>query len=227
MKYAVALLGIIILIACGEEQTTNDAKVQVQLDSINQQLLALREQLKSNDNINDTNALKDSSEIPDVPLPPPPPSPLTDDRKKNTAPSPVVGESETAVYYYTGSKKKSVEISPWVDGKRTITLYDPFGKVSYIFSDRNLSYSITTRLVTFHSNGAVQKAVVHNNPGASISWSESQITFSINNEPEWKEVTTYPVELTIDGNPKYYWDKKQQNWVKQEVVHEQPVPQPG
>jgi len=82
MKYAVALWGIIILIACGEEQTTNDAKVQVQLDSINQQLLALREQLKSNDNINDTNALKDSSEIPDVPLPPPPPSPLADDRKK-------------------------------------------------------------------------------------------------------------------------------------------------
>ena len=225
MKYVVALLGIIILIACGEEQTTNDAKVQAQLDSINQQLLALRKQLKSNDSVNDPVAKKDSNAIPDIPPTPPPPVP-TDDRKKNPTPAPVVGGSETAVYYYTGSKKKSAEISPWVDGKRTITLYDPFGKVSYIFSDRNLSYSITTRLVTFHSNGAVQKAVVHNNPGASISWSESQITFSINNEPEWKEVTMYPVELTIDGNPKYYWDKKQQNWVKQEIIEEQPVPQP-
>jgi hypothetical protein len=38
MKYGIALLGIITLLSCGDDQSTNDAKVQAQLDSMNQQL---------------------------------------------------------------------------------------------------------------------------------------------------------------------------------------------
>ncbi len=226
MKFAVALLGIIIFIACGEEQTTNDAKVQAQLDSINQQLLALREQLKSNDNVNDTHAIKDSNEIPDVPPPPPPPPVPVIDITKDPKSSKQSVDGDNAVFYYTGNKNKSVEITAWNEGKRTVTLFDPTGKVMYVFHDKRFSYSLTTRIVTFHANGAVQKAIVHNNPGASNSWSESHITFGSNNEPQWREDIRFPQELTIEGNPKYYWDKKQQNWVKQEVIYEQPVPQP-
>lgn len=226
MKYGIALLGIITLLSCGDDQSTNDAKVQAQLDSMNQQLIALREQLKNKDSASDPIAVVDSNAIPVVPPPPPPPPVPVVDITKDPQFSKQSGDRETALFYYTGNKNKSVEITPWNEGKRTVTLYDPTGKVMYTFHDKRFSYSLTTRIVTFHSNGAVQKAIVHNNPGASNSWSESHITFGSNNEPQWREDIKFPQELTLEGNTKYYWDKNQKNWIKQEVVYEQPVPQP-
>ena len=119
-------------------------------------------------------------------------------------------------FYYTSSKKLSLLITPWKDDKRELIFYDPFGNVQYTQKDVRHSYSNISEVKSFHSNGAVEKILVHNNPGASMYWSESEITFGINNDPEWMAVMTYPVQhLEQNLNNHYYWDKKTGTWIKQ------------
>lgn len=139
--------------------------------------------------------------------------------KEEKAPSLPVAEkksSDTTFYYYV-NKKVSAKVTPWAEGERWVLLYDLYGKETYRHQDVRKSYTVFANL-HFHTNGAVSKMVITNNPGASMYWSETTITFSTINEPEQKtkERKPYPESPTIE-QPWEYWDKKTGQWRKQEV----------
>jgi hypothetical protein len=140
---------------------------------------------------------------------------------------PVTTEEKEIVHYYNprmGKNKVSARITPWKDGRRKMYLYDPYGNITFEREDVRLSYSDTATIKKFHENGAVAVLHTHMNPGASMYWYEATITFSINNEPEWKTKMKHPSTLEEMMNNKYYWDKKTKTWKKQEIIREQPVP---
>jgi hypothetical protein len=215
----------------------DDVKLLLQkFDSINQHLVELKKQLNEKDSINAIRLAKADSIINDVakqgnnPVSPaikvqPLPPPVTPVHLKPPPnPRDIKGENETAIYYYKGtSKRVSVEITPWVNGRRKIKFYDPFGKITYACDDVRLSFSSVTELKKFHDNGAASQIEIHDNPGASMYWYTMTISFGINNEPQWKTVNKHPQE-SLEGsmNNKYWWNDKTGQWVKQEVVQEQP-----
>lgn len=117
-------------------------------------------------------------------------------------------------FYYKNSKRISVIITPWLDGKRTITLFDTLGNETYRFKDVRLSYSNTTEIKEFHQNGAVSKINNHLNPGASMYWYDTDIYFDINNEPISKMELRQPASLDDYMNGKSIWNKKTKSWEK-------------
>lgn len=153
--------------------------------------------------------------------------------KPETVPEPVhkpvvIEEEKERIFYYkpeTGVKKVSVKISPWKEGRRKMILYDPAGNVTFEREDVRMSYSDTATIERFHDNGAVAVLNIHLNPGASMYWYDTSITFSAANEPEWKTATKHPSTLEELMDNKYYWDKKEKVWKKQEIIKEQPVPE--
>jgi hypothetical protein len=78
------------------------------------------------------------------------------------------------------------------------------------------SYQVSVEL-RFQPNGAVQNAHIHINPGASLYWYDTDITFSLNNEPEWKISQQHPMNQLALPQPEY-WDKKLKTWKKQETM---------
>lgn len=154
-------------------------------------------------------------------VPPPSPPPVVEQDAPKPQPQqkprtkPVVAENDTTRYYYDIGKI-SIKITPWNNGKRSILFYDRKGTLTYQQNDVRMSYSITTQL-QFRKNGSVEKADIHENPGASRYWFESTITFSDSNEPEWQTSQQMPVESLTDHNNSYYWDKKGGKWVRQEA----------
>ncbi|MGN6645052.1 MAG: hypothetical protein ACTHJT_00870 [Cytophaga sp.] len=142
--------------------------------------------------------------------------PVSDRMKRN---------SDTICYFYTDSKKVAVKIVPpkAYGEKKKIRFYDPQGRVTFEQEDILTSYSISTEFSEFHENGAAKRIVIHLNPGGSMHWYETVITFDADNNPLWKEEITYP--LTLEGimNNKSYWDKSNNQWVREERNREQPV----
>jgi len=133
--------------------------------------------------------------------------------------------NETQLHYYQGMPKRlSARIGAWDgDNKRKIEFLDPYRKVTYTIEDVLRSYSSVSHLESFHPNGAVSQIDISLNPGASLNWYESTITFDINNQPLWKVDRTMPYSAVEDAmGKKWYWSKG--NWVRQEIVLEQPVP---
>lgn len=133
-------------------------------------------------------------------------------------------KTDTTYYFYTNTKKISAKIDPRNEfGKKTkIRFYDLKGNVTFEQEDIHSSYSISTEIKEFHSNGAVKRIVIHLNPGASMHWYETIITFDIDNTPLWKEEITYPLRLEDMMDNKSYWDITKKQWIKQEVSMEQP-----
>lgn len=132
---------------------------------------------------------------------------------------------EQLKFYYKGNNKLSMEIIYLEGRSKDFILYDPWGKETYRLEHRILSYTETVEIVEWHPNGAVAKAVVHMNPGASMYWYETTYTFGINNEPEWRVSQQFPERtVTLPGENSYYWNKKTKSWVKQEVAIEQITP---
>lgn len=137
---------------------------------------------------------------------------------------PATSSFDTLFYFYTNPKKISARIDPRnKDQKKRIRFYDTSGNITFEQEDVYKSYSISTELKEFHMNGAVKRIVIHYNPGASMHWYETIITFDTDNVPVWKEEITYP--LTLEGmmDNKYYWNKNTKQWGRQEVVIEQPL----
>ncbi len=129
-------------------------------------------------------------------------------------------------FYYKGQPQRiSVEISAWNNDRRTIKFYNPFGEITYKIEDVKLSYSSITELKRMHDNGACALIETSMNPGASMYWYETKITFDENNNPLWKEEIEKP-EMTIEQNlnNKSWWNAKAKSWIKQEIIKEQPVP---
>jgi hypothetical protein len=130
---------------------------------------------------------------------------------------------DSTVYYYKNSSKPSVVISDWnAENMRFVRLYDPFGQVTFIIEDIRSSYSSITDLGQFHENGALALLTITLTPDGSRYWYTSNLTFGINNEPQWKEDVQHPEDHVIfPGSNKSYW--KDGKWVKQEIIQEQPV----
>lgn len=125
---------------------------------------------------------------------------------------------DTIKHWYTMQPRRiSVVVTPWKDGRRKWYFYDPFGNITFEQEDVNLSYHVFSDIVRFHDNGAVDQFHVHLNPGASMYMYDTNITFSINNQPEWKTENKHPSTLEEMTNNQSYWDKKTKTWKKQEV----------
>lgn len=134
-------------------------------------------------------------------------------------------ETESTTFYYKNSDKLSVQIIGGEQRSKDFVLFDPWGKETYRFEQRIESYSVTVDLVEWHPNGALQRAIVHTNPGASMYWYTAEYTFGINNEPLWMVSTQHPqTTVSFESDNSYYWESKTKSWKKQEVVREQPVP---
>ncbi|MBL0316844.1 MAG: hypothetical protein IPP69_14200 [Flavobacteriales bacterium] len=145
---------------------------------------------------------------------------ITSDKKigapepvKEELPLPVSSEKDE-LFHYQNSKLISLRITPWKSDRRQLIFYDKKGNITYTQDDVRLSYQEVSEVKEFHSNGAVAKIQIHNNPGASRHWSEILITFDQNNEPEWKTIMTYPLEsISQTMNNTYRFDRIQKNWV--------------
>ena len=229
--------------------TEKENLLSIKLDSLSNQINELQEQIVNKKNTNSTvqtkkgaastpttSIKKDSAIIeqtgPNKPLTPIKIQPRTQPQvspqpKKEKITQPATQENSVSTFYYYKSSpyKVSVEITRWLNGRRKIIFFDPFGNTTYTCEDARMSYTITTQIKKFHDNGAAALIEVHSNPGASMYWYESHITFGINNEPEWKTDVQKPEMSTEQNmNNKSYWNPKIKHWVKQEVVREQPFP---
>jgi hypothetical protein len=133
--------------------------------------------------------------------------------------------SDTIYHYFKPSGKLSVKIAPMLEGRRKIFFYNYLGEITIVLEDVNLSFS-ESHSINFRENGSVNNVKKHTNPGASRYWYECNITFSNSNEPEWMVCEQLPMESLDDffNKNKYYWDKKNKSWVKQEIVREQDTP---
>lgn len=138
----------------------------------------------------------------------------------------IVYTDQDEVYYYQPpeSGKVSVRITPWAEGHRYILLYDIQGKLTYVQKDSRKSYSEVSRLSGFHDNGALSRLDIHLNPGGSMYWYETSLSFGTDNNPQWKVQLRHPPQLEDRLNNKSYWDIKSRSWKKQEIIREQPVP---
>src|SRR5690606_10169957 len=145
---------------------------------------------------------------------------------KQVQPTPSDERVSGKKFYYKGLPQRiSVEISAWDSGRRTIRFYNPFGEITYKIEDVKMSYSSITELKRMHDNGACALIETGMNPGASMYWYETKITFDENNNPLWKEEIEKP-EMSIEQNlnNKSWWNAKTKSWIKQEINKEQPVP---
>ncbi|MFN8282584.1 MAG: hypothetical protein U0U67_05180 [Chitinophagales bacterium] len=126
----------------------------------------------------------------------------------------VIPKSTVQKFYYKNTKRISVIITPWLNGKRTVTLFDTLGNETYHFDDVIQSYSNTTEIKQFHPNGAVAKINNHLNPGASMYWYDTDFEFDTNNEPVSKTEMRHPASLDDYMNGKSMWNKETKSWQK-------------
>jgi hypothetical protein len=218
------LIVLISLTGCATNQKKEVDELKKEIMRLQEDIREMKELLKE-DRTPETPEKKVENPQP-VELPPQEPT-LNPQPKKIETVKPVTTEENETVHYYNprmGKSKVSVRITPWKDGRRKMFLYDPFGNVTFEREDVRMSYSDTATIKKFHDNGAVAVLYIHMNPGASMYWYETTITFSINNEPEWKTSLQQPATLEDHLNSKSYWDKKTKTWKKQEIIKEQPVP---
>jgi hypothetical protein len=132
--------------------------------------------------------------------------------------------AEDTLFYV--NDKPSVVYGDWKDGHRTIFFYDLKGERTYQLDEVRLSYTVSAKL-SFHQNGGVDKAVIHQEPGGSPYYTVTTITFNGTNIPCTKKVEERPLRLEkLDKSNLWFWNRKKGIWVKQEVISCQPVPEP-
>ena len=132
---------------------------------------------------------------------------------KNPPPKPNAA-SDSTIYYYTGTPKRvSVIITPWLNSKRKVILFNQAGKQTYVFDDVRTSHIVSTTIKNFHPNGAAQNIHVHENPGGSRYMYETDYSFDSNNEPQWKTESQSPQDK-LESDTKFSWDKTSRTWKK-------------
>ncbi len=232
MKYISCMFASVLTVVFSLTGCATNQKKEV--DELKKEIMRLQDDIREMKELLKESRPKETPEkkvektepVEPVELPPQEPT-LNPQPKKIEIVKPVTTEEKETVHFYDprmGKNKVSVRITPWKDGKRKMYLYDPYGNVTFEREDVRMSYSDTATIKKFHDNGAVAVLDIHLNPGASMYWYETTITFSINNEPEWKTATKHPSTLEELMDNKYYWDKKEKVWKKQEIIREQPVP---
>jgi len=76
----------------------------------------------------------------------------------------------------------------------------------------------------FANNGSVKKIKCRTNPGASRFWYESEMAFNGTNTPLWMKTYKKPCDnIENAAGETYFWDKKADQWKKQEVMNCKPT----
>jgi hypothetical protein len=134
--------------------------------------------------------------------------------------------SNDTLYHYYINGSISVKIHPWTNDKRTIELFDLYGQKTFSTEDIRLSYTQFNQL-HFHPNGAVSKIEESYNPGASLYHYTAVMTFGTTNDPIIRTHQQWPstVEEHMKGQLPWFWNKKNQQWVQQEIVIETSTPE--
>jgi hypothetical protein len=219
-----------LLFSCGDGPDTR--ALEARIDSLNKEVSYLRDSLRS------TNSTPRAAPQPPEPTPTPEevksevltPDPVTyQDKKirvKEEKPTPepktetLYQDQGSVEYYKSNPKTKSLEITPWKDGRRELRFYGLDGTLQYAQKDVNLSYHVISEVVNRHPNGAIASIKISENPGASLYFYTTTITFNTMNVPEWKTTETYPPTLENSMNNSWYWVPKEQQWKKQEIAIE-------
>jgi hypothetical protein len=141
---------------------------------------------------------------------------------KKTEPKPPVKPvklTNDTIYHYYVNKKVSVRLDPWKNDERKVHFYDLQGVETFNLTEINKSYSETVFL-KFAPNGSVATAEIHNNPGASMYWYETEIKFSTTNEPLSKISHRMPFSsMDQMTNEKWvYWNKRTGQWEEQQQM---------
>lgn len=212
-----------LLFSCEDEKkgnanTVNDKLLQ-KIDSLSMKLDSISKALVKKDSVPDS--MHTNPPVPNKTIPEE--KKQTEVKQKTEPVVKTVKESDSTYYYYTGTKKKSVVITPWVNGRRKVLFYSPAGKLTYQNEDVRMSWSNITELNSFHPNGAASSVIIHNNPGASMYMYETTISFGTDNEPQYKTSHQIPEEH-LEMPVGFYWDKASQTWKKQETGQQQEIP---
>ncbi len=143
---------------------------------------------------------------------------------RQTPPSLTVAKIPDSIVHKYDNGKKSVVEGSFKNDKKKITLYNKKGEITYVFEDVRSSYQISTSL-KFREDGSVESANIHLNPGASINWYETKITFDNDNNPLVKIDTEMPLSLEkmMNENP-WFWNTTKKEWYRQEIVREMNTP---
>lgn len=225
LKLYLLPIAIALLTGCATEPDNNETLTE--LRAIRQEMASLSDSIASlKDSLNalQPKRLEDTAvaPAPTKPAPNTPTAPIKKPKPAETKPTVtpnVPKESTDTIYHKYVNGKVSVKITPWVDGKRQVLFYDLYGNQTFDLEEVRHSYTVRAEL-KFAPNGSVHTAVVHTNPGASMYWYESEITFSTINEPISKIDHRYPQNSLDDlMNEKWiYWDKRTKTWKQQEVM---------
>lgn len=222
--YWFVVISFIFITGCiyKESEHTNETLLIQKIDSLREELKILKEIKTDSSSRIDFVAqlpIKKESEKVSPASPVIKTTPIKKDSvafKKTTRPAetPFKPDTSTIIHYYKNSKKPSVKITPWIDGRRFVLLFDITGNETYRFDDVRMSYSSTSTIKSFHENGAVKHIQNHMNPGASMYWYESDIYFDTNNEPTERNDIRQPARLEDYMYGKSVWDKETRSWKK-------------
>lgn len=225
MNKWIFLFSLVSLFSCYQEnhyESNNDALMD-KIDSLQNKVEKLQKQIAKNEQ-KDTFAirLKESSNTVNQKEA----KPNNKTEKKTQVVTPINAKikiPDSIIYKYKNGKKSAVEGSFKKD-KKKITLYNKKGEITYVFEDVRSSYQINTTL-KFREDGSVESANVHLNPGASLNWYESNITFDNDNNPLVKTDTEMPLSLEKMMNEKpWFWNPTKKEWYRQEIVREMNTP---
>jgi len=231
MKISFLFLALAIAMNSCKDSTNTDKALSQKVDSLEAKVAELQKLNAAKPSpIADTTDVLVNIEEPKISNPIPSkteqqPKKITEKVEKEVVTKYPTRTEDTLFYYYTGSGKVSAFISPWKDNRRSLVLFDPFGKETYRFDDYQGGFSSVAKIKAFHPNGAVSDVHHYLNPGASINWYASDYTFGINNEPLWKVDQEFPQTLENSMNNQSYWDANSHTWKKQEVSIETVIPQ--
>jgi|GEM_PF-4370436 len=131
-------------------------------------------------------------------------------------------KGDTLFHYYSKGPV-SVIRTPFINGHAKWIFYDLQGNPTCELKEIDLSFTVSVQL-TFHENGAAKQAKIHDNPGASLHFYVSTVSFDTNNQPGWMTTEAYPPSLEDHMKPPFYWDKKTWGWRQQEIIREQDTP---
>lgn len=143
-------------------------------------------------------------------------------KKKTSVKKPVVAKPKNdTTYSYYSNKKVSVKTGPWIDNEQKVFLYDLKGNITYTFTNSRKHGSTHTEF-KYRPDGSVSETTTSMQPDGGIQHYKTIITFSQQNEPEWKRSEDYPTKVLAMPDS-YYWDKNTGQWKKQEAMEGQPV----
>ena len=218
MKIIIVSAFCLLLLSCYQENnySNNNAHLEQKIDSLQEQILQLKKELSQpplkKDSLLQTSIKQNNSN-----------TKKTDSVAKKTVPKKkqpsLLQEKkdiDTAYHHYKNGKL-SVKIFPWNNGKRRIIVYNPQGQITYEFEDIRLSYSYHTEF-KFRKDGSIENSITHMNPGASMHWYETIITFDNSNIPVTKEEKEFPLTRLEKIQLPYFWNKEKKQWIQQEIV---------